>query len=241
MDERKKAFGKAPSQPKEVKKADYYDVPNKDVDWRLRGAVNPIQDQGLCGSCWAFSSVAAMEGAHAIKTGTLLKLSEQQFNDCDTRSHGCKGGLETWAFDYAENHAIELESDYPYTAKDGACEAVESKGLVKAVSYERVEPSNVDALLHAIGYQPTCVSVNAGDNQFTFYSGGILNSTTCGTFLDHAITAVGYGSENGQGYFIVRNSWGTSWGEDGYIRMSSDVGGAGVCGVLLDSVRPSTD
>ena len=104
-----------------------------------------------------------------------------------------------------------------------------------------VKARSVPALLDAITIQPTCVSVNAADKQFMFYSGGILKTTTCGTNLDHAITAVGYGNDNGNGYFIVRNSWGTSWGEQGYIRMSSDVSGAGVCGVLLDSVRPTTD
>ena len=102
-------------------------------------------------------------------------------------------------------------------------------------------PKSNPALTAAITIQPTCVSVNAGDSQFMFYKGGILNTTTCGTNLDHAITAVGFGAENGQNYYIVRNSWGTSWGEQGYIRMSADVGGAGVCGVLLDSVRPTTN
>ena len=211
------------------------------VDWRTMGAVNPVQDQGQCGSCWAFSSVAAMEGVHQIKSGNLLKLSEQQFVDCDKTSSGCNGGLEVWAFAYAKKNAIETESDYPYTAKNGRCSSTASKGVVKALSYATVTPRSAPQLLAAIAIAPTCVSVNAGDSQFMFYSSGILSTNTCGTNLDHAITAVGYGSENGQNYFIVRNSWGSSWGESGYIRMSSDVGGAGVCGVLLDSTTVQTD
>jgi len=93
------------------------------IDWREKGAVNPVQNQGQCGSCWAFSSTAAIEGAHQIKTGNLLKLSEQQFVDCDTKSSGCNGGLEVWAFAYAENNAIELETEYPYKGRDGSCNA----------------------------------------------------------------------------------------------------------------------
>jgi cathepsin F len=86
------------------------------VDWRTKGAVNPVQNQGMCGSCWAFSSTAAIEGAHFLKTGQLLKLSEQQFVDCDKQSSGCNGGLEIWAFQYAKSNPLELETDYPYKA-----------------------------------------------------------------------------------------------------------------------------
>jgi KDEL-tailed cysteine endopeptidase len=211
------------------------------VDWRTKGAVNPVQNQGQCGSCWAFSATAAMEGEHFIKTGTLLKLSEQQFVDCDTQSSGCNGGLEAWAFEYAEKHAQELESAYPYKGKNGKCQATAAKGKVSAKSYKTVPARSTAQLKAAIAVQPTCVSVDAEDDQFMFYKGGILNTKTCGTDLDHAITAVGYGTESGKNFFIVRNSWGSSWGEKGYIRMSADVGGAGVCGVLLDSTRPVTN
>jgi C1A family cysteine protease len=212
------------------------------VDWRTKGAVNPVQNQGQCGSCWAFSSTAAIESAHFLKTGELLKLSEQQFVDCDKRSSGCNGGLEIWAFAYAQKSAIELETAYPYTARNGRCTATAKDGKVSVTSYSHVTDRSVTALKAAITKQPVCVSVDASGD-FMLYSGGILStSAKCGTALNHAVTAVGYGTENGQDYFIVRNSWGTSWGEDGYIRVATGSDGqSGVCGILLDSNVPQTN
>ena len=109
-----------------------------EIDWRTKGAVNPVQNQGQCGSCWAFSSTAAMEGAHFLASGKLLKLSESQFVDCDTVSSGCNGGLEEYAFEYAEKHAQELEASYPYVAKTQRCKAVASEGVVLAKTFAHV-------------------------------------------------------------------------------------------------------
>jgi C1A family cysteine protease len=212
-----------------------------EVDWRVKGAVNPVQNQAQCGSCWAFSSTAALEGAHFIKSGELLKLSEQQFVDCDKTSSGCNGGLEIWAFNYAEKNAIETEKTYPYVGKDTTCTSKKASGVVNAVSHKAVKAKSVSALKSAVQAGPTCVSVDAANNYFQGYSGGILNTTKCGHNLDHAVTAVGYGSANGQEYVIVRNSWTASWGEEGYIRMSLDVTGDGVCGVLLDNNTVKSD
>jgi len=244
--EKKKRMGRKPNNTN--MNATIFDETNLDsIDWRQKGAVNKVQDQGQCGSCWAFSATAAMEGAHFVATGKLLKLSEQQFVSCDPQSDGCDGGLEVYAFDYAKKNPQELETDYPYksgSGRTGKCTADKAKEIVTAESYAVVKPKSVDQLKAALAKGPTCVSVDAEDNQFMFYKGGILSSTTCGgknPDLDHAITAVGFGSENGKGYFIVRNSWGTSWGESGYIRMSSDVGGNGVCGVLMDSSIPTSN
>jgi len=211
------------------------------VDWRTKGAVNPVQNQGQCGSCWAFSSVAAMEGAHFLKTGSLLKLSEQQFVDCDPQSSGCNGGLEVWAFSYAEKNGLELETAYPYTARTSSCKASKSKEKVEVTTYSHVKNKSVTQLKAAIAKQPTCVSVDA-ETDFQFYTSGILNSKNCGTNLDHAVTAVGYGTDNGQDYFLIRNSWGASWGEKGYIRLATQKDGqSGVCGVMLDSNYPETN
>lgn len=214
-----------------------------EVDWRAKGAVNPVQNQGQCGSCWAFSSVAAMEGSHFINKGELLKLSEQQFVDCasTTGNEGCNGGLEVWAFKYAESDPLELEKDYPYTAKTQKCKSVKSKEIVAVESYKRVPKKSVAQLKAAVAVQPTCVSVDAANLHFQMYTGGILDTDKCGHDLDHAVTAVGYGNEAGKEYLIVRNSWGADWGEKGYIRMAIDKDGDGVCGVLLDSSRPSTN
>jgi len=236
-DEAAKWTGKKPSQlaQQTLEVEEVNAITSAQVDWRTKGAVNPVQNQGQCGSCWAFSSIAAMEGAHFIKANKLVKLSESQLVDCDTQSSGCNGGLEVWAFDYAKAHAVEFEKSYPYVARTESCKAKKSKGEVTAESYKVVKAKSVPALKSAIQAGPTCVSVDAANNYFQGYTGGILNTTKCGHNLDHAVTAVGYGSSNGQEYAIVRNSWTASWGEEGYIRMSLDVTGAGVCGILLDS------
>jgi C1A family cysteine protease len=239
--EKKKFLGKKPAKFVDESREEYLPTENltDSVNWITAGAVNPVQDQGQCGSCWAFSATAAVEGAHFISSKKLLKLSESQLVDCDPQSEGCNGGLEVYAFQYLEKHLDELETDYPYKARTQKCAYNSSKGQVEVSTYATVPKKSVDQLKAAIAKQPTCVSVDAEDSQFMYYTGGILDTTTCGTDLDHAITAVGYGTDNGKNYFLVRNSWGTSWGEKGYIRISSDVTGSGVCGILLDSSRPT--
>ena len=214
------------------------------IDWRDKGAVNPVQDQADCGSCWAFSSTAAMEGAHFLKTGTLLKLSEQQFVDCDPQSEGCNGGLEMYAFEYAEKNPQELEKDYPYTSKTGkTCNTKKQLEVVQATDFAHVPKRSSAQLKAAIAAQPTCVSVDASSLKWQLYTGGIYSDRKKVTEddLDHAVTAVGYGTENGQDYWIVRNSWDSAWGENGYIRMADHGDGAGVDGILLDSTRPTTN
>ena len=154
-----------------------------------------------------------MEGAHFLKSGNLEKLSESQLVDCDKTSSGCNGGLEIWAFAYAKKSAIELERTYPYVARTESCKSKKSEGKVLATSYKTIQAKSVPVLKAAVAEAPTCVSVDAANNYFQGYTGGILNTKRCGHNLDHAVTAVGYGSESGQEYLIVRNSWGASWGE----------------------------
>jgi len=133
----------------------------KSVDWRTKGAVNPVQDQARCGSCWAFASTAAIEGAHAILTGKLPKLAEQQLVDCDTRSSGCQGGLEVFAYKYAEKHAMDSEADYPYTGKDGSCLSKKKTGTVKVTTYMQPKSGSVASLKASIAKGPTTVAVDA--------------------------------------------------------------------------------
>jgi len=150
--------------------------------------------------------------------------------------------MEYLAFEYLQTHAQVLRADYPYDARTGTCKLTdEMVGQVSTTGYTRVPHRSAAQLKAALAIEPVCVAVDAANTYFQSYSSGILNTTRCGTNLDHAITAVGYGSEGGHDYFIVRNSWTASWGEQGYIRMSADVAGAGVCGILLDPVYPQTD
>jgi KDEL-tailed cysteine endopeptidase len=210
------------------------------VNWITSGAVNAVKDQGQCGSCWAFSATCAIEGAHFLSTGTLLSLSEQQIVDCDTVSYGCNGGWQYAAFEYAEAQAQDLENDYTYTAMDGSCRSSSYAGQVNVKNYANVPANSVAQLKAAIALAPTSVTIEADTFVFQGYTGGVLNSAACGTSLDHAVTAVGYGTESGQDYYLVRNSWGASWGEAGYIKIAA-VEGPGICGIQMDSLYPSTN
>lgn len=211
------------------------------VDWRTKGAVNPVKNQGQCGSCWAFSATSAVESAYFLKNGQLYDLSEQQLVDCSTSfgNEGCNGGLMDQAFQYLiKSGGQQLTADYPYRAVDSTCKF--QKGLVKASinGYTNVPKNNCDALVDAIAKQPVSVAIAA--NAIMYYDKGIFASQTCGTGLNHGVTAVGYGSEGGKNFYIVRNSWGPAWGEKGYIRMSRDVQkDTGICGICIDASYPS--
>ena len=212
------------------------------IDWRTEGAVNPVKDQGQCGSCWAFSAVGAMESRIKIKTGTLPSLSEQQLVDCAGsiyENQGCNGGDMGTAMDYAHDKGMESEATYPYTAMDGNCNYDSSKVIARPVSRANVTPNNAVALKTAIAAGPVSVAIEADTFVFQFYSGGILNSKACGTNLDHGVVAVGYGVDPSKGeYYIVRNSWGSSWGVKGYINIAV-VDGAGICGIQMEPVYPN--
>ena len=204
------------------------------VDWRtVPNVVNPVKNQAHCGSCWAFSATGTLESANAIATGKLLNLSEQQLVSCEPVDNGCNGGLSVHAFEWMKSNPQELGSDYPYSSSAGqvaACQYDKSKGKVTVRSWAYTQKESVKALKQALMDAPVSVSVQADQPVFHQYKSGIIDTEECGTELDHAIIAVGYGSENGKDYFIVRNSWTTKWGEEGYARIAA-VEGKGICGI----------
>ena len=209
------------------------------VDWRTEGAVNAVQNQGSCGSCWAFSTVQAMESAHFIASGQLLKLSEQQLVDCNSDGYSCNGGWFAW--DYYQTTAALLERDYPYAGLDQGCYVSEQPSTgVKDISSFNVRAGSESQMKAAIAQQPISVAVDVTLG-FQLYTSGIYNPSSCGTSVNHAVGLVGYGTEGGQAYYILRNSWGTTWGEQGYMRIADNGNGAGICAVQMYGTYPTTN
>jgi len=206
-------------------------APPASIDWVSKGAVTPVKNQGQCGSCWTFSTTGGLEGAWQLATGHLVSFSEQELVDCSHNggNNGCNGGLMDHAFTWLETHNVCTENGYAaYSASDGSCRLPCSHvGIPKGglVGYTDVSGGE-NGLLSAVAERPVSIAVDAGSN-WQMYSGGVLTSE-CGQQLDHGVLAVGYGKDGANEYWKVKNSWGTGWGEAGYIRI---VRGRNSCGI----------
>jgi len=209
-------------------------------DWVALGAVTPVKDQQRCGSCWAFSTTGAVEGAYFVAQNKLLSFSEQQLVSCDHNGdQGCNGGLMDNAFEYIEKEGISLESEYPYTSGGGvtgSCITSMVKPVATITGFTDVPSRDEKALLAAIEKQPVSVAIEADKSAFQLYKSGVLDSTACGTQLDHGVLAVGYGTDAGMNYYKVKNSWGAAWGENGYLRMVRD---KNMCGIAMQPSYPT--
>jgi cathepsin L len=212
-------------------------------DWRQQGAVTHVKDQGQCGSCWSFSTTGSTEGCHKIVTGSLVGVSEQNLVDCSSNvqygNHGCNGGLMTNAMNYIiSNGGIDTESSYPYTASQGTCHYNSANKGATLKSYYNIAKGSESDLQNQVYVGPVSVAIDASQSSFQFYKSGVYYEPKCSsTNLDHGVLAIGWGVDGGQDYWWVKNSWGTGWGQAGYIEMARNKNNN--CGIATQATRPN--
>ncbi|XP_053183333.1 cathepsin S-like [Scomber japonicus] len=217
--------------------------PNANVsdtfDWREHGCVTRVKNQGSCGSCWAFATVGALEGQLAKTTGKLVDLSPQNLVDCSWEygDHGCNGGWYTNAFNYIKDNGIESEASYPYKGKEGQCHHNCNNNVATLIGYTcRPRGDEYEMKLAVFTTGPIAVAIDSNSHKFSFYKGGVYDNPMCTHNMTHAVVVVGYGTENGKDYWLVKNSWGTGYGEAGYIKMSRNKNNQ--CGIALYPCYP---
>ncbi|KAJ8383434.1 hypothetical protein AAFF_G00221340 [Aldrovandia affinis] len=216
--------------------------PPLEVDWRDKGLVSPIRNQGACGSCWAFSVAGAMEGLMKQKTGKLTPLSPQNLLDCSRSygNHGCKGGYLSKTFKYIiGNKGIDSDSSYPYEYREGKCRYSLGNRAGYCSGYQILPAGNEKALQYAVAnVGPISVGINALLPSFHYYRGGLYDEPQCGSKnTNHAVLVVGYGTDKGQDFWLVKNSWGTAWGEKGFVRMARNKNN--LCGIANFPIYPT--
>ena len=219
-------------------------APPTAVDWVAKGGVTPVKNQGRCGSCWAFSTTGSIEGAYFVATGHLVSLSEEELVQCSHNGdHGCQGGLMDNGFTWVEKNGLCLEADDPYTSGTGTTGTCNGKSAtcapnVTVTGFTDVKSGDENALLAAVANQPVSIAIEADKSAFQMYKGGVLDNPACGTKLDHGVLVVGFGTDASlsKDYWKVKNSWGATWGEQGYIRM---VRGSNQCGIAQQPSYPT--
>ena len=214
------------------------------LDWRDHDIVTPVKNQGNCGSCWSFSATGAIEGAHALSSGKLLNISEQQLIDCSLKygNQACGGGIMDNAFEYATDHELCSDDEAPYQAKydEKLNECRKCLGKVRIRGCADIQPNNQTALKIAVAQQPVSVAIEADSEVFQMYRSGVITSKMCGTKIDHGVLVIGYGTEKGEHYWLVKNSWGSGWGDNGYVKIlkNEEDTGAGICGIASQPSVP---